>query len=565
MIRSKAMGEHVAPKTLFDLARNRIHTAIRPDVEVTDAPASVQIEWNVPIPVRDGTVLRANIFRPQGGGPVPAILSAHPYNKDMIPLKTGSGHGANMQYHFFPQPDPITFSALTSWEAPDPAMWVPLGYAVVNIDLRGGGAAEGEADLFSDQEAEDYFDVIEWVATQPWCSGKIGLEGVSYLAISQYKVAALRPPHLRAICPWEGFTDLNLDVVRRGGGRERGFSVVWAKGVKKMARVKSDLLTGFRMRADRDAWYEALTPKLEAIEAPMLVCGSFSDHSLHSRGSHEAFRRAGSSQKWLYTHREGKWSNYYSDETKAVRRRFFDHFLKGIDNGWDKEPPVRLAIHEAGSKAASVVKEQEWPPKDLAWRQLFLDVKTGSLKDENPSHAGTARFEAPSAELTFSWEAPEDMDLLGPLALRLFVEMVEGDDVFLFVGIRKFRNGKEVWFEGSYGFAGDMVTRGWQRAAHREIDETLSTPFRPVHTFRRAEPLQPGKVVPVEIALLDHATRFRRGDRLQLKVRGKWHFPRDPLRGQFPARYEPSPRGVSLVHSGGESPSRLLIGTRPIR
>lgn len=553
-----------SPHHRFDLARRRIRTFLRPRVKVFAAPDGLQIGWNVPIPVRDGTVLRANIFRPPGNDRVPAILSAHPYNKDLIPLKTRSGRGPNLQYRFFPQPAPIAFSALTSWEAPDPAFWVPRGYAVVNLDLRGGGTSEGATEPLSQHEAEDYFDVIEWVAAQPWCTGKIGLEGVSYLAISQYRVATLHPPHLRAICPWEGFTDLYRDFVRPGGIREKGFSVLWVAMTKKMARLQSHWAPELRNRRDRDAWYEAHTPSLEAIRVPMLVCGSFSDASLHTRGSFEAFRRAGSPQKWLYTHREGKWSEFYSPSSQAVRQRFFDHFLKDLDNGWDREPPVRLAIYEGGSQPAAVLSAPAWPPPDVTWTELFLDAASRSLHPRLSPRPSSARLALPTAELKFSWQLPADTDLLGPMALRLFWERIEGEDAFLFVGLRKFRQGKEVWFEGSYGFAGDMVTRGWQRVAYREIDPTQSTPYRPVHTFRRAEPLRHGEIVPVDIALLDQATRFRQGDRLQLEIRGRWHFPRDPLRGQFPAAYEESPRAVGLVHTGENTPSRLLLGTRAV-
>jgi predicted acyl esterase len=182
-------------------------------------------------------------------------------------------------------------SAWTGWEAPDPAFWVPRGYAVVNADLRGGGASEGTAALFSDQEAEDYYELIEWAGGQPWSSGRVGLAGVSYLAISQYKVAALRPPHLAAICPWEGFTDLYRDFARPGGVLESGFSSIWSTLTRKKARVAGNLRRELARRPERDEWYAVLTPRLEQIEVPMLVCGSFSDHSLQTRGSFEAFRR----------------------------------------------------------------------------------------------------------------------------------------------------------------------------------------------------------------------------------------------------------------------------------
>ena len=155
----------------------RLKNAFHPAVKIISMPAGVVAHWDVPVRVRDGTVLRVNVFRPENGAAVPAIASAHPYGKDRIPARTRSGRGLDFQYRLFPQPHPIQLSEWTSWEAPDPAVWVPQGYAVVNIDLRGAGTSEGIAELFSDQEALDYYDVIEWIGSQNWCSGRVGLNG----------------------------------------------------------------------------------------------------------------------------------------------------------------------------------------------------------------------------------------------------------------------------------------------------------------------------------------------------------------------------------------------------
>jgi hypothetical protein len=157
-----------------------------------------------------------------------------------------------------------------------------------------------------------------------------------------------------------------------------------------------------------------------------------------------------------------------------------------------------------------------------------------------------------------------DIDVIGPMALRLWIKAQDASDLVLFAGIRKFRAGAEVTFEGSYGFSGDMVSKGWQRAAHREIDDHLSTPAQPVHTHVRAEPLAEGEIARIDIALRQHATRFLKGDILQLDLRGNWHFPRDPLFGQFPAFYAPSPKGNWILLSGGGYDSHLLLGSRAI-
>lgn len=545
------------------LASRRLRTIAHPNVTVAKMPANVHADWDLPVKVRDGTTLRVNVFRPTEPGTYPVIMSAHPYGKDRIPARTKNGRTPNAQYRLFPQPEPVSLSEWTSWEAPDPAVWVPRGYVVVNADLRGGGTSEGTADLFSDEEAQDYYDLVEWAGVQPWSNGRVGLDGVSYLCMSQYKVAALAPPHLAAICPWEGFSDLYRDFVRPGGAREDGFSAIWSKGTSKVARLRGNLRQEIVARPERDEWYRSKTPDIDSIRVPMLVCASFSDHSLHSRGSFELFRRAASPQKWLYTHRGGKWSTYYSQGATAARIAFFDHFLKGAANGWDRRPPVHLEIHEAGPVPAAVVEEDAWPPANLNWRPLRLDAKDMTLAEAPLPAQSQAAFSS-GGVLRFRWSVPEDMDIIGPMALRLWIKAQDAGDPVIFAGMRKFRAGAEVTFEGSYGFSGDIPSKGWQRAAHRELDTHLSTPAQPVHTHARAEPLTAGEIVRAEIALRQHATRFLKGDILQLDLRGNWHFPRDPLFGQFPAFYAPSPKAGWALLTGGEYDSHLFLGSRPI-
>lgn len=544
------------------MAGRRLRNARRPGVTVLPAPANVNADWDVPVSVRDGTVLRVNVFRPRTDDPVPVILCAHPYGKDGIPARR---RGVNAQYRAFPQPHPIRFSEWTGWEAPDPATWTDRGYAVINADLRGAGTSDGVGELFSTQESQDYHDLIEWAGTQPWSTGRVGLLGVSYLAISQYGAAATRPAHLAAICPWEGLSDLYRDLAYPGGVREDGFTIMWSALTARTTRMTQKLRPELVARPERDQWYDDHTPALERIEVPMLVCGSFSDHNLHTRGSFEAYRRVSSPRRWLYTHRDGKWAHFYSPAAVAAQTAFFDHALKGADNGWDTTPAVRLAIHDDGPDPVAVVGEPDWPPPDLTWTPLYPDLPVGRLAADPGPDAATVGFDLRDGMATLTWPVQRDTDLIGHGALRLWISLEGTDDAHLFVGLRKFRAGRECLFEGSYGFGFDMVTRGWQRVAHRELDDDLSTPWQPVHTHRRAEPLAAGDIVAVDIALRPHATRMRAGDILRLDIRGTWHFPQNPLTGQFPAGYRRSPAGRCLVYAGGRYDSRLLLGMRPPR
>lgn len=368
---------------------------------------------------------------------------------------------------------------------------------------------------------------------------------------------------LWAICPWEGFSDLYRDFARPGGGREDGFTIVWSKGTRRTARVAGDLRAEIVRRPQLDEWYQERIPVLERIDVPMLESASFSDHSLHSRGSFEAFRRAGSQRKWLTTHRGGKWSTFYSQEAKDEQLRFFDHVLKGMDNGWEQRPAVTVAVHDAGPEPVETFGAESWPPPDLEWVTFHLDPASGRLgHDVPPAGSGSLWTGRRGTRLRFVWDVTSRVDVVGPMSARLNVSLSGGDHALIFAAVRKERGGREVLFEGSYGFGRDVVTRGWQRLAHRDVDPVLSEPWQPVHTHHRVEPLRPGEVTSIEIALLPNATRFEAGDRLLFDLQGHWLFPREPLRGQLPVGYQRGPGVTCTLHGGQQHPSTLLVGLR---
>src|SRR6201996_2114208 len=265
-------------------ALSRIRGAAKPPVTVTIPPSDIQADRDVGVATRDGTVLRINVFRDGGNVARPVILSIHPYGKDNLPTRRGRRSTFSVQYRAIRQPQPLTFSTLTGWEAPDPAWWTQHGFVVVNADSRGCGHSEGTGKLLAQQEAEDTYDLVQWLADQPWSDGRVVMLGVSYLAISQYAVAALQPPALRAICPWEGFTDAYRDLMFPGGVEETGFSRLWSRNLSRSTRQSYDFVAMQGEHPLRDEFWRSLVPDLSAIKVPMLLCGSFSDNNLHSRG-----------------------------------------------------------------------------------------------------------------------------------------------------------------------------------------------------------------------------------------------------------------------------------------
>lgn len=482
-------------------------------------------------------------------------MSAHPYGKDYLPKRTRRGYRPFPNLRVLPQSQPFTISAWTGWEAPDPAYWVPRGYVVVNADLRGWGRSDGVGDLFWPQEGVDYHDLIEWAATQPWSTGRVGLTGVSYLAVSQWAAASTRPPHLAALCPWEGLTSL-WDVARPGGVREDGLMIVWTRGTRRSRPDNPvDLRSQQKARALRDDWWTARDQALEKIEVPTLVCASFSDHNLHSKGSFDGFLGIASPHKWLYTHRGPKWTEYYGQDGLAAQTRFFDHFLKGEANGQLDLPPVRLEVRSDADTVTSVRHEQQWPPAATVWTRWQLQPN-GRL-DDSVSREGAQPFRTRGRGLVYTRRFETDTEIVGPMRLRLSVELKNGGDMCVFAGVRKLRDGRPVAFEGAYGFRGALVTHGIRKASHH-VTRTDGAPRDDV-----AQPLRPRQIVPVEVELPSSATLFRAGEKLQLVIRGRWFYARNPLTGQFPAYYEKSPRSRCTVHLGPTVDGYLDIPIQP--
>ncbi len=542
----------------YRYAARRLRGILAPPVTVYEPrPGSVAADLNVAVAMGDGTSLRVNVYRPPGAGPFAVIMSAHPYGKDRLPTLRGRRSRFSVQYRMLRQPAAVSFSTLTSWEAPDPAWWVAQGYAVINCDLRGAGTSDGVASLLSDQEAHDIYELIEWAGGQPWSTGSIGMLGVSYLAMSQFKVAALHPPGLKAICPWEGMTDIYRDLMRPGGLLEDGFSKVWTMGARRAARLSTDMGAEQRRRPLRDDWWQSLVPDLAAIEVPMLICASFSDNNLHSRGSFRALEQVGSIDRFAYTHRGGKWVTFYSDPARQAQRDFFDRYLRG-HAAVNAPPRVRLEVREDRDRITEVRNETEWPLARTQWQPLHLGTDA-VLTEDAPTACGQITFRTRRRAAAFTYTMPADTELTGPMAARFWVSVDGTDDVDLYVGVEKWRGTQYVGFEGSYGFGRDRITTGWQKVSLRQLNRETSTASEPVHTYLHPEPLAPGQIVPVDIALGPSATLFRAGESLRLIIAGRWTWPRNPLTGQFPAHYHRGPNTQCTLHWGPDRPAQLLI------
>jgi predicted acyl esterase len=535
-------------------------------------PVAMWFEKDVPITVRDGTVLYANVFRPHKEGRFPVVISADMYGKDSIHM---------VQSRTMPKPGPNTLgqfnaSDFAAWEAPDPGFWVPNDYVVIKLALRGTSSSQGLIAPLSLMEAQDYYDAIEWAGVQPWSSGKVGTNGVSYLAMTQWRVGQLNPPHLAAMIPWEGVSDIYRDLAFHGGMRDTCFTPFLDAGARRRW-PDSDLdplAGGQEAHPLFDAYWQERTGDLAAIRVPIYVCASWSTQGLHNRGTIEGFKQASSTHKWIEIHGRKEWEVYYAREQLERQKRFFDYFLKGIENDWLDTPRVRYEVRERFYEGRTRFAAA-WPLPETRYVPLYLDLAAGALVRAPLPQESFFRYDsgAPNqggGRLILRVRFEEDTELTGHMKLKLWVAADAADDMDLFVGLKKFdRRGEEMHFPDLNHIENGGVAKGWLRVSHRTLDERRSTAFQPWLSHDRERKLAPGEIVPVEIEILPSSTLFRTGESLELTVQGGdiAVTPKPPLplvHGRMDVRHaDPSNRGGHVIHAGGRYDSHLLVPVVP--
>jgi hypothetical protein len=391
------------------------------------------------------------------------------------------------------------------------------------------------------------------------------MTGVSYLAAIQYLVAALKPPHLAALNPWEGFSDWYREFAYHGGIRETGFVPRGSDNLRFSLNRTENTNANVQAHPLYDAFWESKEVDLPAIDIPSYVVASWSDQGLHTRGTIEAWRQMASTEKWLEIHGQKKWAHYYMPESRVKQRAFFDHFLKGQDTGIGGWPPVLIEVRES-ARAFETRAEAEWPLARTDYRPLYLDAATQSLGDEQPAGASPARYDPLDVmgEAVLDHAFEKDTELTGYMKLKLWVEAEGADDMDLFVAIQKLNAaGKEVGFTFYAFYENGPAALGWLRASHRSLDETRSTPWQPVHDHRTEERLKPGEIVPVEIELWPSSTLFHAGESLRVVVKGMDIY-RDALPNLPFARHEDLRNaGTHVIHTGGDHDSHLLVPVIP--
>ena len=510
---------------------------------------------DVAVPLRDGTTMYIDIYMPKDlSRPVPTLIGWSPYGKHGY-KNLGMLPGADVE--------PEWISEFAIWEGPDPAYWCAKGYAIVSPDARGSWKSEGELTLLSPQEAQDGYDVIEWLAEQPWSNGKVGMLGVSYLAMSQYSIAATRPPHLAAICPWEGCSDIYREFNFHGGIPETTFSTWWRQNSRFSLQEAEDFVLMQEASPLYDEYWASKVADVSAIQVPTFVVASWTDQGCHTRGTLEAFRRIGSDAKWLLVHGDKKWKFFYHPDNVQRQQAFFDTYLKGIESGLGAWPRVELEVRETIGKSYTL-KTETWPVEGTEYRTLFLDAASQRLASGQIMSPSSASYVSDDGEgrLTFDFPVSEDLAVVGYSKLKLWISTADAEEMDLFVALEKLdRDGNRVPIYFFNCFEEGPLALGWLRASQRELDPERSTFFQPFHKHAKRQPITPGEICPIEVEVWPSGTQFASGDTLRLVVQG-----RDVQvfgGGLIEIGHRGSNKGVHTIHTGDRFDSHLVIPTLP--
>jgi predicted acyl esterase len=514
-----------------------------------DAGDGIICEQDVPVTLRDGTVIYTDIFRPQGQTGIPAIVSWSYFGK-----RPGDGFD---EWQIIGVP-PGTVSRMAKFESPDPGYWCHYGYAVANVDPRGIGNSQGDVDMFGTQDGQDGYDFVEWLAAQHWCNGRVGMGGNSGVAMTQWRTAAEQPPHLACIAPWEGTGDLYRESLFEGGIPALGFAN-FIVGSLVGQGYADDIAAMAAEHPFLDAYWEDKIPRWKDIRLPVFttICWNH----FHLRGSMEGFRRIRTRKKWLRAHREFEWPDTYSPFGIQDLKLFYDRYLKGIHNGWELTPRIRLEVMDAYEfNHTDNRPEKEFPLKRTEYKKLFIDAGRGALSTDPVAEESKADYEAETGLASFAMAFDQDTEITGFMKLRLWVEADGHDDMDLFISVRKL-DAEGNWLP--VHVLGEPHPGAWgkMRVSRRELDEKLSKHFQPIQAHQRDQKLKPGEIVPVDIEIWPHSRIWHKGQQLEVVVSG--HYIRE---GWFePLSWEVDNKGKHVIHSGGQYDSYLQVPIIPPR
>jgi putative CocE/NonD family hydrolase len=523
-------------------------------------------ERDLRIRMRDGVRLATDVYRPDGKGPFPVLYATALHNKDM--------QGPDMADVLPPQPAnvPLWFGPL---EAGDTRRFIANGYVHVIAQPRGSAKSEGHYG----NENTDHYDVIDWISRQPWCDGNVGMVGISGYAGEQWRAATQGHPALKAIFPYDacsayggmfGFRDFYpggvlhtfpylLDVFSTvhehrdvpgelPSEEEKLFVAAMANPDFKMYANLYNILTQKGKRTfimyqsmvapwEPDGTVETAEEIFKKIKIPFYTgSGAYAyTYKLHWLGAQHYFQNVENApRKLLFTgpaHLERPFHQYHDEII-----RWYDHWLKGIDNGIMDEPPVRYWLMGANEWRTG----SDWPLPETQWRKLYLGNWERLTPKPPASAAETGRaarepdvFTQMPLKKTMKVERlryitepfAEALTVVGPISLTLYAAVDKADtnwivilkDIGPDVSVVTARQGERTV---SANLPERELTRGWLKASYRAIDPARSKPGAPFHKLTRSsiKPVQPGEIVEYQIQILASANQFKAAHRLCLEI-----------------------------------------------
>jgi putative CocE/NonD family hydrolase len=520
---------------------------------LSDPEHDIRHDVNVEVAMRDGVSLLADVHRPDADGRFPALIAASPYPRQIQDL------GAPMGFI----------------EAGNTPFWVSRGYVHVIANVRGTGGSGGTFGFFDAQERRDMYDLVEWVAAQPWCDGNVGMVGISYFAMTQLEAAVERPPHLKAIFPLAVTADLfeaashhglasssfvtpflsmmgltaarsdefwrslplqlarkvlSLPPLHRKFGTMNGEAAVTI--MRQLLKLPHDphpwdelWLHAFVKHPVRDEWWDErdLTPLLKNVDIPVYLGCDWENVPLHLPSTFIAWKGLAHNPnvKMGMLDRYGLTWPWESLHVEALA--WYDHWLKGRDTGIVDGDPVRFALPGAGASEANGETTDGWHcstawPPQAAHREFALRAD-GAL-DLDEGEPGARDYMVLGAGLNRA--APSSIDPPAMLTwtsapITEAVDMVGDVELRLIAGATA---ADTAWIATLQDVAPDgevtAVTAGWLRASLREVDEAASTPGAPALPCRNAVAVPIGQDVEYRIPLVPNARRFAPGHRIQL-------------------------------------------------
>jgi predicted acyl esterase len=521
-------------------------------------PLGVKLDENVYVTMRDGIKVAVDIYRPEADGKYPCLFSTSAYMK-------------SVQQH------PPQYTHMIEAGATD--FFVPRGYVHVIAQARGTGYSQGRYGFLDKDEQQDGYDLIEWIARQPWCDGNVGMIGDSYFAMIQYLIAALNPPHLKCIVPYDGCTDFYRDFTYQGGIFHGGFNGPWGidtllqavwpgevEGKLPPANWFVDLASN-----PHDGpyyWERSSYNKVDKIKVPVLNIIQQAGY-LHSRGQLSVYNDIKAPKKLIVAPTAGYFAHVHWIYNKPLNEyvlRWLDYWLKGDKNGIMEEPGV--AIYDSATREWRY--ENEYPLARTSWAKFYLhsslngsagESKYGSLSMESPEDEKPDRFTMPDSTGMMRQGKPvlsyvsspldKDIRVWGPLSLTLYGSS-SAIDTNWFVKLGDIdENGKLL-----------VLTQFHLRASCREVDAASSKPGQPFHPFLKQELLKPGQVYEFQIELIPIFHTFKAGHKMWLHIAGdrvpEYHLPlHTPNLQLFPEPTE------NLVYHDSGHPSHLVLPVIP--